>query len=590
VKHKKYSLHIKFMPRNIVKVDLIFWFLAFTNLVLVFWEWKRRHNSLIGLSDEGHLYSQLRASKQFDPNASLFAEILSTPYGWLDGSTIKYRIFGLTIVMALAIFTFVMVWKISLVKNDEYTSSFIAIVCSIPVLLIPSTFRYLLMSPGYQWLITITSVVAFIFLFKLSTSKLVTSKQLAFMCVPLFFVLQISLYTRPTYFFLLYMIMFISLYFLKGRRKFTFLVFLLATLVFLFATQSNLIEKWSDVISNANLIDPNGYSILNEFIDVGVSLFLVASAIIAGNILFNSKMKPSRNKILVPTTMVIAILILVIWTIISRDRLAPFIFLSAILLGRFLPSIRLIRAQKFNFIYLLLLSSLPITSQFGSNVPALANSNLALISLIFLFLIFIKTSDVKITHFKVVLSCLLSLILAMQLVNTERSFETSLNQSSVATVMGEVLNTSDAISRNLFLFQSYFDKAQVPQKEKIMDLSFFHPGGGLYLSREVIPRGTVNETFRETFNKQVEIILEEYPEHFEGDYGLVMVSFPPRKDPIPLNACIRLKDWLQFQMQKSPVIDSKILGVNYRVLSVLNSDVEQKNLFPNKLLVLSKCG
>jgi hypothetical protein len=300
-------------------------------------------------------------------------------------------------------------------------------------------------------------------------------------------------------------------------------------------------------------------------------------------------MNSSQKNFLFPGTVLAAILILVFWTLVSRDRLAPVIFLIAILIGRFLPSIELIRRQKFRFAYLLLLSALPIASQFGSNTPALANANLALISLTFLIPTFMSITDDKVKNIKPVLICLLSLILMMQTVSTQRSFETSLNQSSVVTVMGEEFTTSDAISQNLSLFQSGFDRAQVPQEEKILDLSLFHPGGALYLNREVIPLGTADAVFGETFNKQVEILLEEFPAHFQGNYGLVLVSFPPIKDPISLNACLSLKDWLQFQLQESPLVDLKVLEVEYRILSVMNSNVEQKNLFPNKLLVLSKC-
>jgi hypothetical protein len=520
----------------------------------------------------------------------LFSEILSTPYTWLGESIIKYRAFGLAVVMVLAIFTLVSVWKVSSINNNKSTSIFVAITCSIPVLLIPSSFRYLLMSPGYQWLIAVTSVIAFVIILKLSSSNLVSLKQLAFMCVSLFLVLQISLYTRITYFFLLYLIMSISLCFLNGSRRSIFLVFLLSAFLFLVTTQGNLIGKWKDVISIANAIDPDGYSILSEVIDVGVSLLLVAAAVTAGKILFNSKTNSSQKNFLLPGTVLAAILILVFWTIVSRDRLAPVIFLIAILMGRFLPSIELIRRQKFRFAYLLLLSALPIASQFGSNTPALANANLALISITFLIPTFITFTDDKAKNIKPVLICLLSLIVMMQIVTTQRSFETSLKQSSVVTVMGEDFTTSDAISQNLSLFQSDFERAKVPQEEKILDLSLFHPGGGLYLSREVIPLGTADAVFGETFNRQVEILLEEFSAHFEGNYGLVLVSFPPIKDPISLNTCLSLKDWLQFRLQESTLVDSNILQVKYKVLSVMHSDVEQINLFPNKLIVLSKCG
>jgi hypothetical protein len=367
-------------------------------------------------------------------------------------------------------------------------------------------------------------------------------------------------------------------------------VFLLGTLLFLVTTQGNLIEKWKDIISNATLIDPDGYSILSEFIDVGVSLLLVAAAVIAGKVLFNSKMNSSQKNFLLPGTVLAAMMIVVFWTLVSRDRLAPVIFLIAILIGRFLPSYELIRSQKIRFAYLLLLSALPIASQFGSNTPALANTNLTLISLTFLIPTFMTIADDKSKNIKPVLICLLSLIVMMQLVSTQRSFETSLNHSSVVTVMGEEFTTSDSISRNLSPFQSDFDKALVPQEERIMDLSFFHPGGGLYLSREVIPLGTADEVFGKTFNRQAEFLLKEFPSHFEGDYGLVLISFPSSKDQIPSNVCVSLKDWLRFQLQKSPLIDSKILEVKYKILSVMNSDVEQINLFPNKLMVLSKCG
>ncbi len=584
-----YLLHKYFSSKSLNKIDLILAFLALVNLILIFREWILRYDSLIGLSDEGYLYSQLISSRSADPNISLFAILLSSPFEWFNFSIIKYRIFGLLIVIIVAIFTLISILKLAPTKYTRRISIYIAILSAISVMLIPSTFRFLLISPGYQWLIAVTSIVVFLILLNLNTSQFVTSKKAILFCFVLFLILQISLYTRLPYTFLIIVLTIISLYFMRKRIRMYFMIFLISSLLFFILTQDTLIDKWIDIISIGQLFDPKGYSIFNELIDLSVSVLLILITIILGNIILNHKSNSRFKKISKVGIVLVAIVVLIIWTLFSRDRLAPFVFFGTMLAGGFFPGIEVLRTHKLKFSYLLFLSLLPVTSQFGSNTPALANSNLVLIFIAFFVTISIMLSQQRVKNDQVIVSCLLLVIAAMQIANSQRSFETSLDHSHSVTLSGDNFSTSREIAENINVFQNNFESAVVPQDERIMDLSMFHPGGGLYLDRGVLPLGTASSAYKQTINLQLSWLIKEYPEHFDGKHGLILISLlPSAYSAVPSN-CLVLKNWLKFQNDDNLLIDSKLLEFKYKVIATMKSTPDQVTLYPKNLHLISKC-
>ena len=575
--------------RNLHKGILVFGSLATINIAIILVEWTRRSDLLIGLSDESYLYSQLISSAKDDDSTAMFATILGVPFNWLNGSILNYRLFGILIVSAIAIITGVLVERmLRQDKSNSYSLS-LAVLSSVTVLLIPSTFRYLLLNPGYQWLIILTSVVASISLIRLTDAKTLSKKTFAILFISLFLVLQISLYTRVTYFLIIFTILLISVLFVKKESQTSYLILIFGSILFFVLTQSFLLSKWKEIIINASKIDPNGYSIFSEIADVSVSILLVAGTLLVGNKLLTRENSFSQPKLFYFVFMTLGISLLLAWIIFSRDRLAPFVFFCTILTGKFVPSTTQLLNQKGKFFFLILVSFLPVYSQFGSNTSALSNSNFVLISLSLLLVISspfrAKDPGHLISFFAAMLAC----VALMQVVNSQRSFETSLDNSRKIKILGDDLFTSNEIAQNIDNFKQNFERAKIPADEKILDLSFFHPGGGLFLNHEVLPLGTADRFFEETFFEQFTILVDEYAAHFRGKFGLTLISVPRELDLSTHSSCKTLGEWLKFQSKRELSMAGESLMLRYKVLSQLESDRIQVNLHPQNLVILSKC-
>lgn len=581
-----FSKHLKF--GNINKQTATFVVFAVLNLCLILFEWARRVDSLIGLSDEGYLYTQLLSSRNSGDTAALFSKILGAPFGWLNASIFHYRVFGLLLVFAIAVYTYISIRKTLQKAGFQGGSNQVAMTCGISVLLIPSTFRYLLMSPGYQWLIAISSIITFVIFLKLSQEKRLNQQDFAVFTICLILVLQVSIHTRLTFFLLIVLLIFISLPLVQKNYLGLYICLVAGALSIFALTQTYLFTAWRVSILNARTVDPKGYSVLNEVVDVSASVGLVLTTIFLGSRLFSLFRDKNLFSFIFFVYITLSIALLIIWLIVSRDRLAPFVFACTLLLGKILPNQWKTFAKQLRVFYLVFLSFLPITSQFGSNTPALSNSNLVFITLAFLLVVMMLDSSSNFNTLVGTLSLILALIASMQFLNSFRSFETSNDHSSQVIVFEEELRTSKEISQEINLFKIKFLEAQIPKTEKIADLSLFHPAAGLYLNHEVLPVGTADKSFRGTFDDQLNILMRMYPKHFAGKFGLVLISLP-RKDDWEAKGCLKLEKWFLYQGQDKIDFESEFLQNEYRALSTMRSTTSQESLFPNSISVLGKC-
>ena len=578
----------KFKFGNINKQTTAFVVFAVLNLCLILIEWARRVDSLVGLSDEGFLYTQLLGSRNSDNTAALFSKILGAPFRWLNASVVNYRVFGLLLVVASAVYTYISIRKILRKREFQGGSNQVAITCGMAILLIPSTFRYLLMSPGYQWLIAISSVIAFVIFLQLFQENKLNPKGFAIFAISLIVVLQVSLHTRLTFFLLIVVLIFISLPLVQKNYLGIYLCVVGGALLIFALTQTYLFTAWRVTILNARSVDPKGYSVLNEVVDVSASVGLILTTIFLGSRLFSQFRDKNLYSFRFFVYATLSVALLIIWLIVSRDRLAPFVFACTLLLGKILPSQLRTYTKGIRVFYLIFLSFLPITSQFGSNTPALSNSNLVFITLAFLLVVLILDSSSNLKTLVGTLSLILALIATMQIINSFRSFETSSDHSGQVVIFEEELRTSKDISQEINLFNIKFQEAEIPKTEKIADLSLFHPAAGLYLNHEVLPVGTADKSFRGTFTDQLKIIMRMYPKHFDGKFGLVLISLP-RKDDWEAKGCLKLEKWLLYQGQGEIDLTSEFLQNKYRALSTMKSTTSQESLFPNSISVLGKC-
>ena len=581
-----FSKQLKF--GNMTKQTAAFVVFAVLNLCLILIEWARRVDSLVGLSDEGYLYTQLLSSRNSDDTAALFSKILAAPFGWLNASVFNYRVFGLLLVVASAVYTYISIRKIQRKVGFQGGSNQVAITCGIAVLLIPSTFRYLLMSPGYQWLIAISSVIAFVIFLKLFQEKSLNPQGFVIFAICLVIVLQVSLHTRLTFFLLMVLLIFISLPLVQKNYLGLYICVVAGALLIFALTQTYLFSAWRVTILNARSVDPNGYSVLNEVVDVSASAGLVLTTIFLGSRLFSQFRDKNLFSFRFFVYATLSIALLIIWLIVSRDRLAPFVFACTLLLGKILPSQLRTYTKGIRVFYLIFLSFLPITSQFGSNTPALSNSNLVFITLAFLLVVLTLDSSSNLKNLVGTLSLILALIATMQLINSFRSFETSNDHSGQVVMFEEELRTSRDISQEINLFKIKFQAAEIPKTEKIADLSLFHPAAGLYLNHEVLAVGTADKSFRGTFADQLKILMRMYPEHFDGKFGLVLISLPREVD-WKAKGCLTLKKWLLYQGLSEIDFNSEFLKNKYRALSTMKSNTSQESLFPDSIGVLGKC-
>ena len=563
-----------------------------------------------GLTDEGAQLMALheRALHGKTSFTWTFVEPLNLIFSLSNLDIIRFRVFGLLILLAIPIFFFFR--NLTKSKSKNIFLLFLSCILLLSVMTIPSVFRYLLVTPTYQWTILVSSVLINIVYFGKSPQK-VWLRYTSVMAVTLL-VLGMGL-SRPTsglvglFTVVAYLL---TLSFKNLKAAIVILVFQLIIFVILIVSNLyNLQYRLQESIKISQSFDPKGYNILAEIRDVVFSviylLFFSILVFFISKYLFNNqkfKKAKARFPVFNFSLPMVALTLLALIYIYSRIKISiPSLgFLLAMIVLNAILGGCLIDFKK--FIALWILSSLPYTSQFGSNTPAIGNVQILFLSQslltlgIFLQAFFAENPKSREESSKVqampqplkVLSfttLLISLFTYSNFADSQvgNNFEKTLYpMASAKSPTNGLYYTPEKLAS----LETFSRSASLQSGEEVIDLSSFHPGLILYAGGIQSQRALPDKHWIYNIKKQIEFVMELHGEQLKAKNTKVLLETNLKS---ATTDCVNLSSLIALQ-EISSELKAQNFNVKVRPRGFYVSSPEDLTLYPNNAVLVETCG
>jgi hypothetical protein len=578
-------------------VQIIFYLVAFTTLYLQINQIFLRAKLGYGLTDEAFgLSYAIERGKNGQGNTALFADITSIPLTLTEFNIKYFRLIGLFIIILLGIhliYSHLIRNQVSTWRQKIPLALFVVSV----LLTIPMNFRYLLITPSYQWIVMVFSILAVSLTFMIAQHQ--SKETLTYLILSLsIFLVTLS---RPTSGLMLWLLVNSYFFWTFRPRKLWRLIRLNLITLSLFICY--LVFNWQAVKASVERylflkdVDPYGSNLFNESIDVLVSLLFVWSIFILGHS-FSKFTRKQQLTSRLPKVDVLAIAFMIVSSIsIIRvtfaypDSLHFFLMVLVFLMG---SSNYFYGNQKFE-LPKMLLSSAPILTQFGSNTSASY-----LISPFLLSVMLYTLFDSKETHEQgarisllkksvfrnVSTAAITSLVLIISILHMNLSYETHLPLSELKKDPISSLYYSPSKIENIQKFRLGAGVTGEFMGEKILDLSFMHPGVILYLGGLQFPFALENKVFRSTLSLQVEATIKQVINLDSKEFPSIIVE----TDKIEASKrCLELSEYVEDAELKTLL---RNYDFNPRMFSesIYISDPVDLTLYPRNVLYLVPCS
>jgi hypothetical protein len=371
----------------------------------------------------------------------------------------------------------------------------------------------------------------------------------------------------------------------------------------------NLRYRLQESIRISQSFDPNGYNIPAEIQDVVFSvvyLFFFSILIFITSRFFFSeqKLKSAKARLLVlnyslPSVAFILLVLIYVYPKIkistpSLSFLLAMIVLNSILSGYFLDFKK--------FIALWILSSLPYTSQFGSNTPAIGNVQILFISQslltlgIFLQAYFVgspkpEESSLKVQNMPQPIKVLSFSTLLILLFAYSSFADSQIGNNFEKTLypMASAKSPTNGLyytPEKLASLETFARNASLQSGEEVIDLSSFHPGLILYAGGIQSQRALPDKYWIYNIEKQLEFVLELHGEQLRAKGTKVLLETSLKS---PTTECVNLSNLIALQ-EISTELKAQGFDVKVRPKGVYSSSPEDLTLYPNNALIVETCG
>jgi hypothetical protein len=518
-------------------------------------------------------------------------------------------IFRLAAVLYLLILT-LSVTLLAIEKKREYSISFISTltVAGILILQIPSTFRYLLITPGYQWLLMVSGIQILLFSILIEKCKKYTSRRSRRIVHLLNFSLGFSLFEiflcRATGFLATIPIVFIAINQrdIKTHLKQTVSIlasFLFCGLVYL-AFRPNYIRDYLGTINQIRHAYAGVYSLGFQVHSFSHS-FLMFLLPLLGSYIFGELIGRVGQKF---TSAALWLRwmkyrsILIITAIIYYSRFgfdlggaqSKYLLTTTILSGVILG----LQSKEPQFYKLAPVAFLPYTTLFGSSIPSGANWQPYLATLGLLLIISsiysVNTEDSRFIPVQKILLTVFLLFNLTQPIVSQRyeSYEKDLSPIANSIDQESGLYYSESKLKSINNFREDASKNGFREGDSILDLSYWHPGL-VYLLRGKDPQPQIGDKFWiSSLDSQLSTVMPLIRGKFsnEGDYILIEVASSLKIHPSQTK--VRLDS-----LMKGDPLSQKLKSQNYNpfveVISVYRSQPVDLTLTPSDAVLLRLC-
>jgi hypothetical protein len=542
-----------------------------------------------GLGDEGFLLGMLRLRSQGNVENHIwpFTEVLRIPFEISGGNIFLYRLIGILVIAGLFCY---LLLAIKNANFDKFIFVVIATVTSSLFLTFPTPFNFLLITPGYQWILIVSStVVTFLMIFRKNLQD--------FNNIEIFLVNMLvifSILARPTGG--IVTLALIGIYAAPNIKFFSLRIFLPQCFIWatvFFLNILNLRGRFFELYQASQVNQQKGYNLLlnEKILDIGLPFLFCAAAITLSFLISlrvgNEIPLEKYQKYLIGLSTVTIVWLLTLE--LSKSKMILFLAIYAFFLGCFSSVI----CQKIDIVLkLLLLSFLPFFSQFGSTVPSLVNPLYLFLSLslFFVSLLIHVGKTCRNTDFKFDVQLMIISILFLYSIFYV-SYAKQINNETYEKSVGEFATAksiTDGLMYNEFRLQKLDDfnsQANIGGKN-VTDLSFFHPGLITFAGGHIDGWITSDKYFIESIDQAFSFLLEKNDPHmFSKDSFILLESGQLEK---PNSACRPITSYILATPLSEALLDNE-LNVDVQLVATYESSPEEVNLYPNYAVLVQVC-
>lgn len=565
---------------------------GFTNLVI---EVHQRIKIGVGLTDEafGLLFGLDRARNGQTSNTYLFADLTAPILNLTQFNVIEFRRVGFLILVSLGSYFSIKTLRsscdLNLVERINYCLIYLTV-----IVLVSSSFRFLLITPSYQWIVMVASIFLAIILFRSNLEdSFRKSVFVSFAISTLVVLIEFSRLTSGAITWIA-----ISTYLLgKFQKK---KIILINFFLILFHSIYFLLFHNSFYISiqryyNLSKLDPNGSNLLFEILDVGKSTtiftFLILAGARLGSIMFiENKYLFNKNYFGWKDIAVSFSLIILLFDFQYRDISHLLSLLFVVVIG-FLLGIKNVSINFFTF----LIATLPILTQFGSNINAnylLAPNMLSGVLILFMSNFLEKNSEgYHFVRFRRLINASAVFFLALILFSVQNLVSTTSYENSYGskklqkdTITGLMYDSNKL--KKITDFRNQIDGSTQDDSIRVLDLSFWHPGVLFYIEKYQFPLSTLDRVFSDTLNEQVKLTLKQLN---IPKYSRVTPILLQTSSQIPSNECRLLQDWNDDYLLNVALKENSYNPFVKEVAVYISSE-EDITLFPRNISYLVPCN
>lgn len=549
-----------------------------------------------GLTDEAYGLSSAidRAKNGQSRNTALFSDITSIFLSFVNFNVHYFRLVGLVLIFILIAFSVTVFVQIHRLTNSK-TSLRDQLLLSAIILTIPVNFRYLLITPSYQWIVLVFSIFVVLLTIVMVNFEIRN--------IAIFVVLSMSIFcvtlARPTSGIMIWLLVLIYTY--LNARTFRSYAFYKLNIILSMLLSCYIFANWYAVKSFAEryiylrYLDPNGSNVLNEIWDVAISLFFVWSIFFVGRFAFRIALsdefgRTSIRKVILVFLYIVVLIYFFLKGFISSADVPHLLFIVyAFLIGGLFA----FKGGGKTNAGILLLTSAPILTQFGSNTSASYLVSPLLISLT-LYTFFARHSqssgfikkEYSFQGIHVGVQVVLSISLLCFIVSqSTSSYETHLPSKNLVKDSVSDLYYSPKKLDNIQEFRRQAEQSGEYTGQKILDLSFWHPGAILYLGGLQYPFAIDNKVFRSTLGLQVDKVLTQIKSKNSMSLSPIIVETSTR---FPSAKCLKLSEYIDDSELRNLIIRNNF---NPDVLNsaVYVSDKVDVTLYPRNIAYLTPC-
>jgi hypothetical protein len=371
----------------------------------------------------------------------------------------------------------------------------------------------------------------------------------------------------------------------------------------------NLRYRLLESIGISKSFDPNGYNILAEIVDVIMSAFplLIISVLVFFSSRYllsaqkqdSTKLKFAVSSYSLPFISITLISIIYIYPRIQISSPNLGFLLSMIVLNSILGAY-LIGVREFSALWIL--SSLPYTSQFGSNTPALGNVQILFLSQslmtlgIFLQAYFtdnlkVESNSLKLHAVPQTLEILGFFTLAISLTAYSHFADTQIGNNFEKTLYPSAGSKSPSnglyyTSEKLRSLENFSFTAKIKPGEEVIDLSSYHPGIILYAGGIQSQRALPDKYWIYNIKEQIEFVMDLHGEQLSEEGTKILLETNLKST---IKGCVLLSSVIAVP-EISLELKAQGYDVKVRPKALYQSFPEDLTLYPNNAMLVETCN